>query len=90
MSGPDGGLVGIRDDGTFGRFTTGAFGTVTVILGGGGICSAAPTAVAIDTKAKQKQATVRRFNMVFGRRTILSKAVASIEALSSFLTRRWT
>ena len=87
---PDGGFVGIRDDGTFGRFTTGGFGTVTVILGGGGTRSAAPTAVAIDTKAKQKQATLRQLNMVLGRRTILSKAVASIDALSSFLTQRWT
>jgi hypothetical protein len=82
---PDGGLVGIRDDGTFGRFTTGGFGTVMVILGE----SAAPTAVANDTKAKQKQATLGQLNMVLSRQTILSKAVASIEALSSRLIRRW-
>jgi hypothetical protein len=62
---PDGGFIGIREDGTFGRFTTGGFGTVTVILGGGGTRSAALTALAIATTAKQTQPTLGHHNMCF-------------------------
>jgi hypothetical protein len=60
---PDGGFIGMFVDGRFGRFTTGGFGTVTVILGGGGTRSAAPTAPAIDTKVKQKPPTLDHLDM---------------------------
>ena len=85
MFAPDGGLAGMFDDGRFGRFTTGGFGTVTVILGGGGTRSAAPTAPAIDTKVKQKPLTLDHLNMPLATPHSYPRAAARIAALSSGL-----
>src|SRR5262245_32401171 len=76
---PAGGTVGIRDGGRFGRFTTGGFGGVTVILGGVGTRSAALAAWAMAAKAKQKQPTLRQLNVRFAVMRSLSRAVATIQ-----------
>jgi hypothetical protein len=82
---PDGGFTGMLVDGRFGRFTTGGFGTVMVILGGGGTRSAALTAPAIDTKVRQKPPTLDQLDMSLAIPARLSKAAAGIAALSSGL-----